>query len=158
MIQEGVPAVSAAAAIDGGLVWSDGFGAADKTAGAITAALDGAPICLDEIMIGRQGYVHMVFHDGSIPTPLAARHPHRVSLKIRKRGDRLTGYVLTEGRPQTDRIGGALAIGSNCARQRSCEPGRRSFVMKRIMMKRFRRPPQDRRRRPDPQPAQAAAS
>ena len=59
-------------------------------------------------MIGRQGYVHMVFHDGRIPTPLAARYPHRVSLKIRKRGDRLTGYILTEGRPQTDRIGAAL--------------------------------------------------
>ena len=46
MIQEGVPAVSAAAAIDGGLVWSAGFGAADKATGAITAVLNGAPIRL----------------------------------------------------------------------------------------------------------------
>ena len=74
----------------------------------MTAALNGVPIRLDEIMIGRQGYFHIVFHDGSIPTPLAARYPHLVSLKIRKRGDRLTGYILTEGRPQTDRIGSAL--------------------------------------------------
>ena len=77
----------------------------------MTAALNGAPIRLDEIMIGRQGYVHIVFHDGSIPTPLAARYPHRVSLKIRKRGDWLTGSILTEGRPQTDRIGSAWLLG-----------------------------------------------
>ena len=37
IIQEGVPAVSAAVAIDGELVWSDGFGAADKATGAITS-------------------------------------------------------------------------------------------------------------------------
>ena len=78
-------------------------------AGAVRATLGGKTVRIAEIISGREGTFRLVFHDGAVPTPLARRYPHRIAMKVRRRGERLTGNLNTEARPEADRMGSGLS-------------------------------------------------